>query len=97
MVIVAGWIDVDASQRDHYLVARREAMLASRDEPGCIDYVLSLDPIHPGRVRLFECWRTREDLDEHLKVFRSRPPAQSFRVNAREVNIYEVKDKEHLD
>ena len=56
MVVVAGWIDVDAKVRDAYLTSRLEAMVATREEPGCIEYVFSADPIDLERVRLFEPW-----------------------------------------
>jgi quinol monooxygenase YgiN len=91
MVIVAGWIDVDAAVRDDYLASRIEGMIKTRQEPGCIEYVFSADPINAGRARLFELWESREDLDVHLGVLRSSPaPGASFEVVGREVLVYDV-------
>lgn len=91
MLIVAGWIDVSASDRDAYLSSRLDAMIATRDEPGCVEYVFSADPIDPGRVRLFELWESRADLDVHLQVLRAKPPAPGgVAVVARSVAVYEI-------
>lgn len=91
MVIVAGWIDVAPDQRGAYLESRLAGVLATRSEPGCIDYVFSPDPHDPGRLRLFERWESQQDLDVHLQLLRSRPPAAGgFEVLGREVVVYEV-------
>ena len=91
MVIVAGWIDVDAAVRDEYLASRTEGMIKTRKEPGCIEYVFSADPLESGRVRLFELWESREDLDVHIGVLRSTPASgASFEVVGREVLTYDA-------
>ena len=46
MIIVAGWIDVDASKRDEYLAARTEGMLNTRQEPGCIEFYKTARSVH---------------------------------------------------
>lgn len=98
MVIVAGWMDVAETDRDDFLASRLEAMRRTRDEPGCLEYVFSPDPIHLGRVRLFELWASRADLDVHLNLMRSRPtPAHSVTVIARNVAVYETSAAESLD
>ena len=91
MIIVAGWIDVDPSEREAYLAARTEGMIKTRQEPGCVEFVFSPDPIEGGRCRLFEIWESREHLDVHLGVMRSNPaPAGGIEVVGREVLIYDV-------
>lgn len=91
MVIVAGWIDVAPEDRERFLEMRHDAVLHTRDEPGCIDYVFSADPIDSARVRLFERWEDRGALDAHLGLTRARPPSPgAVNVVAREVNVYEV-------
>ena len=97
MVIVAGWMDVAEEERDAFLASRLEAMLKTRDEPGCLEYVFSPDPINPRRVRLFELWGSRADLDVHLGVMRARPaPAQTIAVIERSVEVYETSAAESL-
>jgi quinol monooxygenase YgiN len=91
MIIVAGWIDVDTSERDAYLAARTEGMIKTRQEPGCVEFVFSADPLLPGRCRLFEIWESREHLDVHLGIMRSNPaPSGGIEVVGREVLIYDV-------
>jgi quinol monooxygenase YgiN len=96
-LIVAGWIDVSATDRDAYLSSRLDAMITTRAEPGCVEYVFSADPVDPGRVRLFEQWDSRADLDVHLQVLRAKPPASGgVAVVARSVAIYEIASSEPL-
>jgi quinol monooxygenase YgiN len=97
MLIVAGWIDVAANERDAYLAARLDSMVATRSEPGCHEYVFSADPIDPSRVRLFELWESRSDLDVHLEVLRSRATtAPGVAVLHRSVAVYETSGAEPL-
>jgi quinol monooxygenase YgiN len=67
MLIVAGTIEVDPADRETYLKGREEIMRTSRAEPGCLDYVVSADPLEPGRVMLFERWESKEALAAHLE------------------------------
>jgi quinol monooxygenase YgiN len=97
MVIVAGWIDVEENDRTAYLEDRVQAMIATRSEQGCVEYVFSPDPIEKGRVRLFELWQSRQDLDRHLDARRTRPQAApAVSVVARDVSIYETSSAEAL-
>jgi quinol monooxygenase YgiN len=66
MLVVAGTIDVEPAQRQAFLEGRRDAVQASRGEPGCIEYAFSADLLDPGRVRIFERWESAEHLDAHL-------------------------------
>jgi quinol monooxygenase YgiN len=68
MLIVAGTIDVDPAERAEFLRGRAEAILAAREEAGCIEYTFSADAIDPGRVRIFERWRDRQALAVHLEA-----------------------------
>jgi quinol monooxygenase YgiN len=66
MLIVAGYMDVEPEAREAFLAGRVEGMKASQAEAGCLDYVLSPDPLDPGRVRLFERWESKDALGAHL-------------------------------
>lgn len=84
-------MDVNSADRGAYLESRVSLMEVTRSEPGCIEYVFSPDPIDPSRVRLFELWESRADLDVHLQVLRSNPPGgAAIPVVARSVAIYEI-------
>ena len=76
MIVVAGTIVVAPEDRDQYLHAGHDAILATRSEPGCLAYYNSADSIDPGIVHLFEIWENEEDLDRHLAIRRSSPPLE---------------------
>jgi quinol monooxygenase YgiN len=92
MLIVAGTIDVAPGQRDEFLRGRSEAVLATRSEPGCIEYAFSADLVDPGRVRIFEKWETKDALRAHLQAMSSQPPspAPSVDILGRDLLQYEV-------
>jgi quinol monooxygenase YgiN len=58
MVIVAGHLIVDPSQRDEYLAGCVDVVLAGRAAAGCLDFALSADLIDPGRVNILEQWES---------------------------------------
>jgi quinol monooxygenase YgiN len=73
--VIAGWIDVDPAGVEALLEAAVPMMTASLAEPGCQDYVFSADPATPGRIRIYEQWRSEADLrghfeTPHMEVFR---------------------------
>jgi quinol monooxygenase YgiN len=90
MLIVAGTIDVEPGQRDEFLRSRHEAVLATRTEPGCIEYVFSADLVDPGRVRIFEMWETKDALAAHIHALTIRPPSSAVEVLGRDLLQYEV-------
>lgn len=65
--IIAGWMDYGV-HRDQVLQHFSVCAAASRGEPGCLDYTVSADAEHPGRVVVFERWAGQDDLVEHFKT-----------------------------
>ena len=98
MVIVAGTLTVDPSQREALLASRMDAMRATRKEPGCLEYTFSADPTDPGRVMLFERWASQKDLEVHLAAARARPASPGAAVTPKAVSIfvYEVTGERRL-
>ena len=48
--------------------AEAEALIEpTRQEEGCINYTLHQDSDNPARLMFHENWRSRQDLDEHLR------------------------------
>ena len=92
MLIVAGYMDVEPAAREDFLAGMVAGMTSSRAEPGCLDYVLSPDPIDPGRVRLFERWESKEALGAHLANMAGRQSQSSgpSPVKAVELLQYEI-------
>ena len=59
MVIVAGHIIVDPSQRDDYLSGCVDVVSQGRAATGCLDFALSADLVDPGRVNILERWESQ--------------------------------------
>jgi quinol monooxygenase YgiN len=74
-LIIAGWMDY-AENRDAVLSYLQVVMKASLNEPGCLAYSMSADPTDPGRIRVFEHWRSKADLDAHMAT----PHVAEFRA-----------------
>ncbi len=53
MIIVAGWIEFAEGDAAPYLEIRQAANEATLQEPGCIEYTFTADPVHIGRIHLF--------------------------------------------
>jgi len=94
MLIISGHLEVEPSERDEFIAERIDLIKSTRTEDGCIDYVLSADPVDPTRVLIFERWESQEHLSEHLKGVMAPPPegAPTPRTQARshEVIRHEV-------
>ena len=88
MVIVAGSFDVDPDQREAFLAGRVDGMRAVREEPGCLEYTFSADPIDPRRVMLMERWASQEDLEAHVATARARPKPPGTAVAPRGASIF---------
>ncbi len=74
--VIAGWIDVDPYKLRELMDAAVAMMQQTRKEPGNLDYSFSIDPAVPGRVRVFERWRSDADLRGHFDT----PHMETFRV-----------------
>jgi quinol monooxygenase YgiN len=98
LVIVAGWFEVDPSERDSFLAQRVDAMRRSRAERGCIEYVIAADPLDPGRAVLFERWESQADLDAHAAAARQAPrsDAPSVVPTAVSIFVYDVTGERRL-
>ena len=92
MLIIAGTFEVDPARRAEFLAGRDAAMRESRAEAGCVDYVLSADPLEPGRVYLYERWESKEHLAPHLARMRTQPPADpdAVPVLSADIQQYEI-------
>jgi quinol monooxygenase YgiN len=65
-IVIAGSVDVDPTRREAALEAAKTHMAATREMPGCCEYVWSADPLKPGRIHVFERWSSRENLEAHF-------------------------------
>ena len=91
MLIVAGHFVVDPADREAFVAGRAEAMVATRTEDGCLEYVMAADPVDPTRVILFERWADQAAFDAHMAGLAERgshatgPAPTGF-----EVTIYDI-------
>jgi quinol monooxygenase YgiN len=98
MVIVGGTLEVEPDRRDEFLAGRLDAMRASRAEAGCLEYVMSADPLEPGRVVLFERWADQASLDAHLAGMQTAPPPApgAAAPTSAMILVYDVSGKRPL-
>lgn len=66
MIIIAGSLTFDPSDRADVLASLVEVTEASRSDAGCVDYSWAEDLEAPNTFRFFECWESQELLDAHL-------------------------------
>jgi quinol monooxygenase YgiN len=83
MLIVAGHLVVDPTDRDRYVADCAPAVAAARQASGCLDFAVSADPVDPGRVNVFERWSSSELLD----AFRGSGPDDDIRNRILAANI----------
>jgi quinol monooxygenase YgiN len=54
MLIVAGHLVVDPSQRESYLAECMPVVEQAREAPGCLDFTIGADLLDPGRINILE-------------------------------------------
>lgn len=88
MLIVAGWLDVDPSDRDRYVAECADAVRQARGTSGCLAYAITTDPLEPGRVVIYERWESEAE----LLAFRGAGPSgeQTAQIRDAEVARYEI-------
>jgi quinol monooxygenase YgiN len=97
IVIVQGVFTVDPEERDRFVEASIDGMRSSREEGGCLEYVMAADPLDPERVVLSERWESMDHLQQHLA--RPRDPSQGDARPAPrnvEITIFEVASSRPL-
>lgn len=90
MLIVAGAFTLDPSERDAFIAGRRDSMRATRDEPGCLEYVMAADPLDETRVVLFERWADQASFDGHMAVIAAAERPAGPAPKGMSVEIYDI-------
>lgn len=90
MLIVAGHFDVDPADRDEFLAGRVDAIRTTRTEGGCLEYVMSADPVDPTRVMLFERWADQAAFDAHMAAIQTAPRPGGPSPKGFSVKIYDI-------
>jgi quinol monooxygenase YgiN len=66
-IIISGTVDLPPEKLEAALAAARPLIEGALTEPGCLDYDWCPDPLHPGRLRVFERWESEADLAFHFE------------------------------
>jgi len=62
LIIIAGALFVDPSDRDRYLAAVHDVTALARRSPGCLDFVQAPDTVDSSRINVYERWESDDDL-----------------------------------
>ncbi|HWD54835.1 MAG TPA: antibiotic biosynthesis monooxygenase [Acidimicrobiales bacterium] len=89
-VIVQGVFSLDPNERDQFVEASVGAMRSSREEDGCLEYVMAADPLDPERVILSERWESMDQLNEHLAGQKDRARGDRPAPRSVEITLFEV-------
>ncbi|MFN0096416.1 MAG: putative quinol monooxygenase [Dehalococcoidia bacterium] len=66
MIIIAGTVEIDPEKREAALAAGRDMEAAARKQPGCLDYVWTVDGLSPSTMYVFERWESEDALRSHF-------------------------------
>lgn len=62
-IIVAGYLTVDATNRETYLRSCEPVVRDARSTHGCLDFAISADLVDPTRINVHERWRDQRTLE----------------------------------
>ena len=93
MLIVAGHFDVDPAERDEFITSKLDAMRGTRTENGCLEYVMSADPVDATRVVLFERWADQTAFDGHMAAVAAAPRGGGPAPKGFSVKIYDIAEE----
>ena len=68
MILVIGQFRMPAENMEAARPLMEKVMVATRAEPGCVEYNYAEDVLDPGLIRVSEVWHTREQLTAHLQT-----------------------------
>ena len=90
MLIVAGTFEVEPADQAEFVSARVDAMRETRTETGCLEYVMSADPVDATRVMLFERWENQAAFDAHMALIPTKPRPGGPAPKSFSVKIYDI-------
>lgn len=92
MIIIAGTLHVESSDRNRYLAEVVDVARLARAAPGCLDFVQAADPLDPTRINVYERWES----DEYLHHFRTAggPPLDLPPLQKASVRKYGISSDE---
>ena len=92
-IIISGTIELPPENLEAALEAGRPLIIGALTEDGCLDYDWCPEPLHPGRIRVFERWASEEALAAHFKThwyLDMRDAIGSFGLLGADISKYRV-------
>ncbi|MEO0032343.1 MAG: hypothetical protein RIS94_2101 [Pseudomonadota bacterium] len=65
-ITLFGWIDFEGKDAAALMRGATHMIQPTYDEPGCVHYVWTADPVRTHRVWVFEEWESVQALADHL-------------------------------
>ncbi|MFT5775521.1 putative quinol monooxygenase [Hyphomonas sp.] len=96
MIVIEGIMRIPPARLEEARSVMEQMILASRAEPGCLDYAYSVDVLDPGLIRVSERWVSRDALAAHFKTahmatWRSFFP--QLGITDRSLRLYEAESE----
>jgi len=92
LIIVAGSLHVEPSDRDRYLAEAVDVARLARAAPGCLDFVQAADQLDPTRINVYERWESDDDL--HRFRTAGGPPLELPPLQGASVRKYRISSDE---
>ena len=83
VIIVCGKLYVDPAVRDSYVAECRDIVEMARRTDGCLDFLITADPLEDDRVNVFEQWESTTALE----AFRGSGPSSEQAARIREARV----------
>jgi len=99
MLIIAGTITLPPDKVDEAMALAGPFCELVRAEPGCRDYLFTINPHEPGELRLFEIWDDQASLEVHFTTPHMAEWQRSIGglgVTGRDITRYEVSSSAPL-
>lgn len=83
MLTVAGFLQVEATERHDYVQGCAQVVELARAADGCLDFAISADIVDPARINIFERWES----EEQLSAFRGSGPGDGQQAAIRHAEV----------
>lgn len=67
-ILISATMELDPAHAQRIIEEARPLIEASLEEPGCLAYSWALNPLHPGRIEVFERWTDEAALAHHFTL-----------------------------
>lgn len=99
MLLIIGTIRLPSDGLEAARAAMTDMVLASRAEPGCIEYGYAQDILDPGLIHVKERWASREALEQHFgsdHIARWRASWPKLGISDRSLMLYAPGEPEPI-